>query len=267
MKLLQNTIKGLQFGLTNFDAVETDLRLTKDNKIVIHHDPFLKDGRLISELNEKDIISTGVPSLMQFLQDETTQRLLKNKTVWAELKPNCMGKRSISIEIANLVYDEFSNIIENTNTPKNSFRMLSFNTNLLNPFVDEYKVYPILPAINECNPSMVMISGLYKVLRHSLYWHVNNALSKGYKGLLFAREYLFGIFSKRHPSYQKMVELMDETGIELGTNLGDYNIEHQYPRFHRFTDQTFKYPRYSKPGEGMIIAHRGTGTKGVEIPD
>jgi hypothetical protein len=96
---------------------------------------------------------------------------------------------------------------------------------------------------------------------------MKNAVTENYNGLLFAKQYLLGIFSLRHPKYEKIVELMDETGIELGTNLGNIDLETDYNRLHRFSDETEKYPRHAIKGEGLIIAHRGTGIKGLDIAE
>ena len=101
MKLLQNTIAGLLFGLNNFDGIETDIRLTKDKGLVLHHDPMLKDGTFLIELTVDELRDRGVPSLGDFFSHADLAGLLeKGKVMWIETKPNCKGRFPIKEEIA-----------------------------------------------------------------------------------------------------------------------------------------------------------------------
>ncbi|MHA2278878.1 MAG: hypothetical protein ACXAC2_24120, partial [Candidatus Kariarchaeaceae archaeon] len=159
--------------------------------------------------------------------------------------------------------------LDETQFPKENIRILSFSKDLLDPIVREglFPCYPILPSINECNPKFITLQGLPRVLFKSLKSHIIDSVNNKYKGVLFARQYIFGPISLRHPSYMTLVKLMDEYNIELGSNLGAVELESEYVRFHRFSDKTDIYPRTAKKGEGQIIAHRGTGTKGITISD
>lgn len=111
----------------------------------------------------------------------------------------------------------------------------------------------------------IVFRAIKYVLKHSLKWHIENTYFSNYQGILFARQYLMGILSLRHQSYSEINELIQETGVELGSNLGKIELEAKYPELHRFTDKTHVYPRLANKGEGEIIAHRGTGTKGIII--
>ena len=152
MKLLQNTVEGLLFGLNNFDGIETDIRITKDKGLVIHHDPMLKDGTFLVDLTVDELKERGVPSLEDFFSHPDLQGLLKKgKVLWIETKPNCKGKFPVKREIAQDIYDEFTKLVEQYNIPRDNIHILSFAKELLQPFIKDYKPYPILPYVNECD--------------------------------------------------------------------------------------------------------------------
>lgn len=161
MKLLPNTIDGLTWGLENFDGIEFDFRLTKDNRLVIFHDPMLKGGQAIAELKVKKIKLLGIPLLSDFFQHEKAVHLYKqNKTSWIELKTNCLKKQSIDEKNAFDLHHELIKEIETHNIPKKSIRILSFSTVLLKPFVDEneFHTYSIILPINEFNQRFYCVS-------------------------------------------------------------------------------------------------------------
>lgn len=269
-KLYPNTIEGLVWGLKNFDAIEFDLRFLKDNKLAIFHDPKLEDGTQLLDLTLDQYKSKGFADFETLLDNtDIIEQSKKGKKFFMELKPNCAGKKAVRKDIVELFHNTFVNYIDNSNIAKESIYMLSFDKLLLEPFAreDTFPVYPIIPYINECNPRFTYIKAVPKILHPSLSSHIYDAVKKNYAGINFPREYYLGPFSKLHPSYEELCDLMDETGVELGTNLGTPDLEPEYPRFHRFTDKTDNFPRYRKEGEGLIVAHRGTGTKGIQLDD
>ena len=93
MKILPNTYEGLIWGMKNFDGIETDLRLTLDDGVVIFHDCYLQTGEKIEELTEKELADKGIPTLSKFLNLEEVVKLSKDKIMFLELKPNCGGKK------------------------------------------------------------------------------------------------------------------------------------------------------------------------------
>lgn len=265
-----NTIDGLLFGMNNFDSIETDIRLTKDDKLLLHHDPFDKFGRYISEMTMEQCLKHGLPSLTQLLEHKEIHDLaVKGKKMWIEFKPNCQNKKSIHTEIVTKLYDKFVEEVDQSGIKRDAIKILSFQQEFLNPVAEDdiFPAYLIHPYINECNNDYIMLKAFPRIIRHNIKWQIKDAMKKNFKGVLIARQYLMGPISLLNPTYDKLCDLMDSTGMEIGTNLGSVELEKIFPRFHRFSDKTQKYPRYAKKGEGLIVAHRGTGTKGVNIPD
>ncbi|MHA2402112.1 MAG: hypothetical protein ACXADH_03895, partial [Candidatus Kariarchaeaceae archaeon] len=237
-------------------------------KLVINHDPILTTGEVIADLASDIIQKQGVPLLSDFFQNEKIRTLLNsNKTLWIELKPNCVKKRKIDQTIAIDIFQELNKEIEFHNILHDSIRILSFSKDLLEPFASagDIPVYPIIPPINECNYRFLVVKAISYVLFRSLKREISDAIQRNYAGILFARQYLMGPISILHPSYDNMNNLIKETGIELGTNLGTKTLESTYPMLHRFTDDMSHFPRFANENEGQIIAHRGTGTKGITI--
>jgi glycerophosphoryl diester phosphodiesterase len=270
MKLLPNTLDGLKWGLNNFDGVEFDIRLSKENDLVIHHDPITSERKIIAKMSINELKNNNLFLFQDFLNDEDILSAVSSgRTLWIELKPNCKGKKIESKSIAEKMYRQIINELEATKFPKNNIRILSFSKDLLDPIAQDgtFPCYPILPSINECNPKFITLQGLPRVIFKSLKSHIIEATQKNYRGVLFARQYIFGPIALRHPSYQNLVKMMDEYDIELGSNLGSVELEPEFERFHRFSDKTHIFPRFSKKGHGQIIAHRGTGTKGINISD
>lgn len=267
-KLYPNTIEGLSWGLQNFDGIETDIRLGKDDLAVLHHDAFTNNGDKIEYMDEDDCHSQNIPLFHEFLANEIVhQELSKGKTLWIEFKPNCNNRKPIKAEIADRLYQSFVDVVSKSNLPKSQIKVLSFAKELLEPvrLAQEYKPYPILPYVNECNNRGVILKGLTRLLMKSLKSHIEDAEKKGYGGILFARQYVVGPLARRHPSYSKLLKMIENTDIELGSNLGAVELEKDFPNFHRFSDKLQKYPRISGNPKAQIVAHRGTGTKGVEI--
>ncbi len=270
MHLLPNTIEGLKWGLKNFDGVETDLRLTKDEKLVIHHDPVLKSGETVAELTLSELVEKGVPSFDGFLMDTEIQSFAKQgKRFLLELKPNCRGKEAVSTEIAEIMAESLRTSLEISNFPTDSITFISFQENLLKPLVQEYKCAPLLPKLNEC--SVKEISGFTYLKLLGIFFskrlpkYLKHAKKEGFTGVYTAREYFVGMMARYHGSYRKTLQLAQELGIELGTNLGTAQREPDFPELLRVSDDLQTFPRYAGVNEAPIIAHRGTGTKGVKI--
>jgi len=268
VKLLPNTIDGLRWGLSNFDGVEFDIRLTSDSKLVIHHNAVTDDGDIIRNTTQMELKERGLPTIEEFFRDEKIRSLIKEgRELFIELKPDCDGKNLVVEELGSRFRTEFDSVF--TDLPMDGINFLSFQTTLLDSFADTYKCFPILPAVNECktynSDFMMLLSYLPKVIGKSLKKHIVESKKKGYAGVFFARQYLFGPTKIFHPKYSELVELSKDLNMAIGTNLGNFVLEADYTDLYRFSDQGEVYPRHCKSGEGKIIAHRGTGTKGVNV--
>ncbi|RMG30580.1 MAG: hypothetical protein D6732_16055 [Methanobacteriota archaeon] len=270
MELQPNTIEGLKWGLKNFDGIETDLRLTKDGRLAIHHDPILKSGEVVAQLTLQELMDKGIPSFEAFVSDEEVQRFAKNgKRFLFELKPNCEGKKAVCKDIAETLAKSFRSSLEETGFPTENITVISFQEDLLKPLVEEFNCAPLLPNLNEC--AVKEISGftyvklLGKFFSRRLPRILKNARKAGYSGVYTAREYFVGPLSRYHGSLKKKLSIAENLGLELGTNLGNAEIEPEYPQLLRVSDDLKKFPRYAKAGEKPIIAHRGTGTKGIKL--
>ncbi len=63
----ENTLAGFQAAMdSGLDGVEWDVRRLGDGTLVIHHDPHLKDGRMLPQLRREDL-PEQVPTLTQAL--------------------------------------------------------------------------------------------------------------------------------------------------------------------------------------------------------
>ncbi|MFV2014930.1 MAG: glycerophosphodiester phosphodiesterase, partial [Candidatus Heimdallarchaeota archaeon] len=151
-KLQPNTLEGLRWGLKNFDAIETDIRLSKDGDLVIHHDPVTADGKIIAEMTLAELKSDGLFLFNEFLNDpEIRSKVKSGKSLWIELKPNCSGKKSIRKQIAEKLYSQLLRELDETKFGTDNINILSFARDLLDPLAREdlFPCYPILPNINE----------------------------------------------------------------------------------------------------------------------
>ncbi len=256
--------------MNNFDGIETDIRLTRDNKLVIHHDPVLSSGKMIASLTKQELVDAGIPAFENFIYNKEVESLVqKGKRALIELKPNCRGTIAISDEIAKTFSKETDELLASANFSTDQITFISFSEKLLKPLVDRYKCAPLLPALNECK--VKQISGFTKLRLFGKFFakrlpsYMKYAKNEGFTGTYVAREYFLGILSSYHGRYKKKLELAKSLDFELGTNLGTSKLEPDFPELLRVTDDTSIFPRYSKKDEGSIIAHRGTGTKGVEL--
>lgn len=262
--LYPNTIRSLSWGIQNFDGIEFDIRLSKDNVPVLHHDAYLKTGEVVAEHTWDDLEKLGVESFESFLNNEViSSEASGGKTLWLELKPDCdRKKRLVHVEAADRLAIHLCEVIDRCETPKSSLRIISFATDLLTPFVREgYKCYPILPDINEC--AELKGVGLYTrimpaFMRRSLFSHGKRAKKQDWAGLMFARQYVTGPMSFRHPSFNKLLKLKKQ-GLQLGMNTVDLDDEQKYKAVIRFTDHAADYPRHGDDEDNQIIMHRGCG--------
>ncbi len=271
--LKANQILSLKWGLLNFDGIETDLRITSDNKVVIHHDYYTSTGDIIEKTESSKLLKQGVPLLKDFLADDIVIKYLTSsddrRSFWLEIKTPCPKKgypiASDAEKYANTVLE----LLDNVKPEKSRVGFISFNWDYLKAFneLSEYKVYPIMPTINECTSHKIMVlKALPGFFAHSLSYHINKAKSLNFGGIFFSKLYVEGFLSFRHPSYKKLLSFQTKDFI-LGIDVNSEEEENKYRLIHRFTDRVRPFPRHKKNGEGDIIAHRGVGIKGISLDE
>ena len=115
-KYKENSLKAIQYALNKYyiDGIEIDIRMTKDFKFVLAHDPFYK-GHFIKKTNSKKLKKLGLNTL-----DEILSIVNSKKIVLIEIKEET-GKYKILIAILYRIIKKY-----NLN-----FYIFSFNYNLM----------------------------------------------------------------------------------------------------------------------------------------
>lgn len=101
----ENTLESLVHAMELFDAIEFDIRLTKDNHVVIHHDrtvsiaPSLRKGRspFVEDWDLDELLDLGFCSFEMLLENTSIQRAVQEegKVLVVESKrPSLKVKRS-----------------------------------------------------------------------------------------------------------------------------------------------------------------------------
>lgn len=83
----ENTLESLVHAMKLFDAIEFDIRLTKDNHVVIHHDrtvsiaPLLRKGRspFVEDWNLDELLDLGFCSFEMLLEDTSIQHAVQEE--------------------------------------------------------------------------------------------------------------------------------------------------------------------------------------------
>ena len=81
----ENTLESLVHAMEMFDAIEFDIRLTKDNHVVIHHDrtvsiaPSLRKGRspFVEDWDLDELLDFGFCSFEMLLENTSIQRAVQ----------------------------------------------------------------------------------------------------------------------------------------------------------------------------------------------
>lgn len=126
----ENSLKALKYSLSKkyITGIEIDIRLTKDNKIILYHDNFI-NGKLVSLLTYKDIrkIDKNIILFNKFLKEIRT-----DKIILIELKNDLIREKLFS--------EMFYKIINKY--PKNYY-ICSFDYSLLNRLKEKRIKYPL----------------------------------------------------------------------------------------------------------------------------
>ena len=95
----ENTLEAIISSLNSkyTDGVEFDVRLTKDHKLIINHDPFY-NGNYISHTNAKKLQKSGLNTL-----DEILNNVHNNKILMIEVKTDDSEIKIISKKLINVI--------------------------------------------------------------------------------------------------------------------------------------------------------------------
>ena len=80
---VENSIEGLRYAIENLDGIEFDLRLTKDNELIIHHDRIVAttkenlEGKPIyaEDWTLDELMELGFASFDQLLDDKVIMKI------------------------------------------------------------------------------------------------------------------------------------------------------------------------------------------------
>ncbi len=270
--LVPNSLNALKWGICNFDAIEFDVRLTRDNVPVIHHDTSLKCGRKIQDLTLPEVKIFGIITLDELLNDSTVIREanMNNKILWLELKPFCKYFRRVSDEkTVNNMYEVINKVIDSCGTNPEQIRIFSFSVPHLIPFAKsgKYKVYPIFPDINECATNYGLFRQFLSLPRFffkNLFREAVVVKKYNMSGFLFTNHYVNSIRAFYHP---KLSDIMDAfKGMDLVTQADTIEEREKFRELIRLTDK-IDLPRRTGNYSNHIIIHRGCGNKPIEVDE
>lgn len=124
----ENTMEAILNSLkqTYIDGIEIDIRMTKDYKFVIHHDPFY-NGYYIEKTNLKTLQKKGLNSLEEVLEKINTKKILL-----IEIKEESNQYKLLLIRL--------NKILKKYNL---NYYLCSFNYNLLKDLKKRYKNYKV----------------------------------------------------------------------------------------------------------------------------
>ena len=137
----ENSLEAILNSLESIytDGVEFDVRLTKDNKLIIHHDPFYK-GNYISHTNSVKLQKQGLNTLDEVLKQISTSKIIMievktdNKSIKKITKTllNTINKYNLNFYICSFNYDFINNLKNKTHFKIGLIISLKINTKYLN---------------------------------------------------------------------------------------------------------------------------------------
>jgi hypothetical protein len=230
--LNQNSIKNICTILKNHDGCEFDIRLTKDDVLVLWHDAWYQQKRVI---DTEFRYLQNILSLEEFVNDPKVIELVNNdpKTLWIEVKEerNINGKSS---DLYNeIIVDRIEKLLKVSCLDLNNIYLVSFSTSILKK-ITEFKKLLIVPYYDcssygersrKRNVSFDKII-VYLKMFLPLKFRIQRAKELGFNGLLFPKQYLRGFISMFQPSIDNILTFAGKDFI-LGTDADTFE-EEQY---------------------------------------
>ena len=83
----ENTLESLKHGMEMFDGVEFDVRITADDRLIVHHDRTVSvpssalegESKWLEEWNHDDLVDLGFLSFDAFLDDSDVVRAWRDE--------------------------------------------------------------------------------------------------------------------------------------------------------------------------------------------
>jgi len=232
--LSQNTIKNICIILENYDGCEFDIRLTKDEVLVLCHDAWYQQKRVID--TEFKYLQ-NILSLEQLVNDPEVMELVNkfHKTLWIEIKEerNINGKAT---DLYNeIIIDRIEKLLKASCVNLNNIYLISFSASILIK-INKFKKLLIVPYY-DCSSygerswkrkiPFTKI-GIYTKMLLPLKYHIQKAKESGFNGLLFPKQYLRGFISMFQPPLDNLLTFAGNDFI-LGTDADTFE-EEQYFR-------------------------------------
>lgn len=228
----QNSIKNICTILKNHDGCEVDIRLTKNDVLVLCHDAWYQQKRVID--TEFKYLQ-NILSLEQLATDPGVIKLVNklHKTLWIEVKEerNINGK---SADLYNeIIVDKIEKLLKASRLDLNNIYIISFSASILMK-INEFKKLLIVPYY-DCSSYgerswkrnlSFDITFVYIKMFLPLKYRIRRAKESGFNGLLFPKHYLRGFISMFQPSIDKILTFAGKDFI-LGTDADTFE-EEQY---------------------------------------
>lgn len=205
---IENTILSFKKAVSMGVGIETDIQITKDNKLICFHDPYVKIGtgyNAISDLTFKDIQGIQFKDRRKIPLVEEVFQIFKNSSYDLRYSFDISNKQ-VGLELLNLA-EKYSllNQIEITDRrlitlsllrkQNNDVKLIYTSTDIINTFRDNALNVDKLRKINVCGINLKCsgyIKDLFKMVIDNDFkcyiWGVNTktnmqkVLNLGYKG-------------------------------------------------------------------------------------
>ncbi len=264
----QNKIESICAALIHYDGCEFDLRLTKDNVLILFHDAWYYQRRII-ETNFKDLKNIQI-TFKQLIHDPEVEELVNdgNKTLWIEAKEERNQKKK-STELYNKqIADEIQTQLNKSRLNLENIYIISFNASILKNLKDINKL--LIVPYYDCSSDgklarkqKISFKKLLVYLRmfRSIKHHIQKAKELGLNGLLFPKQYFRGFFSIFQPSLENILTFAGEDVI-LGTDADTFEEEQYFKDLVVITNYNGK--RSSNYRKKPLIFHGGLEMENAE---